>query len=395
VGLRVLLAAAERHDVWVLTRQNSVSSVESFLTDHRCRDRIRLHGLDVDGPLRRVKRAGLPGLHVYYDTWQRLAARAAAELDREVDFDLVHHATFATYWTRAGVARLRKPFVWGPVGGGVSTPALLVPELGPAGLREESLREAVRRLAVLRPSQRATVRAATVCLAQNPSTARRVGGDHVRVLPNALTVDLGQLGPPEPRRPEIAMVGRLVAWKGGHLALRALRHVRHPTAVLRFFGDGPDRERLRIAADRWGLRDRVDLVGSLPRDELISRVRRCTVVLHTALHDESPVALGEALSLGVPVVCLDHGGPAEIVRWWPAASFRLVRPGTPEATARRLAAAVDAALDDAPDPPAEAVRPSASFDSLLLDAYEQAVRQAGAPSGTARRSPAAGPVRPS
>ena len=32
----------------------------------------------------------------------------------------------------------------------------------------------------------------------------------------------------------------------------------------------------------------------------------------------------EALCLGVPLVCLDHGGPAEIVRWWPSGHVALV-----------------------------------------------------------------------
>src|SRR5918995_3296696 len=343
VGLQVMLAAAQRHDVWLLTRENSISLLEEFLAHHPLRDRIHLEGIDLHGLIRRLKRAGLPGLHVYYDAWQRLAGVRAAQLDRRVDFGVVHHATFATFWTRAGVSQLGKPFVWGPVGGGVSTPAPLVRELGAAGLREEALRETVRRLAVIRPSHRATTRAATICLAQNPSTARRLRNERVSVLPNALTVRLPHMDPPEEARgTDIAFVGRLVPWKGAHLAVRALRHVEHQDAVLRVFGDGRDRSRVRRAAERWGLADRLELVGSLPRDELLRQVRRCGVLLHPALHDESPIALGEALSLGTPVVCLDHGGPAEVVRWWPSSPSRLVTPNGAEATARQMAEAIDA-----------------------------------------------------
>ena len=378
VGLQVMLAAAQRHDVWVLTRENSISLLEEYLAQHPLRDRIRLHGIDLHGAVRRFKRTGQPGLHAYYEAWQRLAAVRAAELDRRFDFDVVHHATFATYWTRAGISGLGKPFVWGPVGGGVSTPAPLVRELGAAGLREEALRETVRRLAVVRPSHRATTRAATIGLAQNPSTAQRLRSERVVVLPNALTVRLPQMNPPGARGSDIAFVGRLVPWKGGHLAVRALREVRHRDAVLRIFGDGPDRSRVQRAAERWGLADRLELVGSLPRDELLRQVRRCGVLLHPALHDESPIALGEALSLGTPVVCLNHGGPAEVARWWPTSHVALIPPSDPDSTARGLAAAVDAFLDDPPEPPAEPVRPVASFESSLLDVYDQAVKLAKA-----------------
>ncbi|HEX6233931.1 MAG TPA: glycosyltransferase [Jiangellaceae bacterium] len=374
VGLRVMLAAAQRHDVWVLTRENNISGLKEYLSQHPLRDRIRLHGIDLHGPVRRFKHTGLPGLHVYYDAWQRLAAIRAAELDSRFNFDVVHHATFATYWTRAGVSRLGKPFVWGPVGGGVSTPASLVRELGATGLREEALRETARRLAVIRPSHRATTRAATISLAQNPSTARRLRNMRVSVLPNALTVRLPDMNVPEGARgTDIAFVGRLIPLKGARLAVRTLRHVQHRNTVLRVFGEGPDRRRVQQAAERWGLQDRVILMGSLPRDELLRKVRRCGVLLHPALHEEAGLSVAEALVLGTPVVCLDHGGPAEVVRWWTSTRVALVSPSDPESTARRLAAAVDAFLDEPPKPPTEPVLPLASFESLLLDAYDEAV----------------------
>jgi glycosyltransferase involved in cell wall biosynthesis len=382
VGLRILLAAASRHEVWVLTRDNSIPLLTEFLAGHPLAARIHLHGLDLDGPVRRVKRLGQAGLHVYYDAWQRRAAATAAELDRRVDFDLVHHATFATYWAPAGVSRLGKPLVWGPVGGGVLTPAGLLPELGAAGLWEEARRETVRRLALRRPSVRATAKAATVCLAQNDSTARRLRGRGVRVLPNALTVRVPPLPALGTRTTDVAFVGRLVPWKGGPLAVRALAQLRHRDAVLRVFGDGPDRERILRTADRWGVRDRVDLVGTLPRNDLLRRLRRCAVLLHPAVHEEAGLAVAEALGLGVPVVCLDHGGPAEVVRWWPAGRSTVVPPGTSRATARRLAAAVDVYLDRPIAVPTEPVPPSASFDSVLLDAYADAVARVRVPRTT-------------
>jgi glycosyltransferase involved in cell wall biosynthesis len=372
VGLRILLAAASRHDVWALTRQNNVPPLADFLAGHPLAPRIRLQGIDPGGSAARLKRVGQVGLHLYYDAWQRLAGRTAAALDRQVDFDLVHHATFATHWTRAGITALGKPMVWGPVGGAVLTPAGLLPELGAAGLREEAAREAVRRVALLRPSVRAATAAATVCLAQNRSTAHRLRRPDVSVLPNALTVRLPPLPPPERRSSDVAVVGRLVPWKAGPLAVRAFRHVRHADSVLRVFGDGPDRERIRRAAERWGLRDRVDLVGNLPRDELLPRLRRCGVLLHPALHEEAGLGVAEALSLGVPVVCLDNGGPAELVRWWPTGQATLVRPSTPEATARHLAAAVQAFLENPPTSPVAPIAPATSFESLILDAYEEA-----------------------
>jgi glycosyltransferase involved in cell wall biosynthesis len=100
------------------------------------------------------------------------------------------------------------------------------------------------------------------------------------------------------------------------------------------------------------------------------------VLLHPALHEQAGLSVAEALVLGTPVVCLDHGGPAELVRWWPTGHVALIPPSNPESTASRLAAAVDAFLDEAPDSPKLPLAPVASFESTLLDMYDEAVEGA-------------------
>ena len=94
------------------------------------------------------------------------------------------------------------------------------------------------------------------------------------------------------------------------------------------------------------------------------------VLLHPALHDEAPLSVAEALSLGTPIVALDHAGPAAIAAHWPKEMSRLVFPTTPDATARQLARAVDGFLDDGLDmthPPRRF-----NFDEALLNIYRSA-----------------------
>ena len=147
VGFRVVLAAARDHEVWVLTRKNNIEPLQRALAEEGVAEKVHLVGIDPGGLAFRVKGQGLPFLHWYYDRWQRAAARVAVRLDRQVDFDLVHHATFATYWARTGVAAVGKPLVWGPVGGGARTPRGLLPALGPVGLAGEAARVGIRPIA--------------------------------------------------------------------------------------------------------------------------------------------------------------------------------------------------------------------------------------------------------
>ena len=375
VGYRALLAAAEQHEVWVLTRENNLPALGNVLAGHPHRDRIHLVGLDVSGPLMRLKRRGQTGIHIYYDAWQRRAASRAIELDREVNFDLVHHVTFATYWTRVGVAVLHKPLVWGPVGGGVETPMRLVSELGARGFAEEIGRTVFRRVIPHISGARGVVRSSHVALAQNHATATRLKAPTTIILPNATCIALDEhfLVEPRVRGTDVVFAGRLIPWKGAKLAVRVMRYIRHPEARLFVYGEGPDRPRVERAVEKWGLSHRVVLAGRVPRDELLSHLRRCRALLHPSFHDESPLIMAEALSLGTPVVSLDHGGPPELVQRWPTSPSLLVKPGTPRTSARRLANALDRFLADPEEPRREIVRPEPSFERALLSIYDDAV----------------------
>jgi glycosyltransferase involved in cell wall biosynthesis len=372
VGLRAALAAAERHTVWILTNSTDAPALQRFLDGHPLERRIHVEpiplGVDVDD-------LGLMDFHWFYDRWQRRAMRRALELDRSVGFDVVHHATISTVWTRVGVAAVPKPLVWGPVGGGVEPPLPLLPELGFLGLLDDAARVASRRLLAMLPSMRNTARSAVVVLAQNRQIVPRLRTSaSVLVLPNATAVDVRDVRPEGDRTHDIVLVGRIVAWKGGHLAIRAMRHVSDPRAILRLYGEGPDRPRLERVARRWGVSDRVRFEDWIPRDALLPRVARAGVLLHPSLHDDAALCVAEALSLGTPVVCLDHGGPAEVVRRWSASPAQLVPPTGVDATARQLAQAIDGFLADPPPVRSSAIPCDTPFADALLDAYEYAAR---------------------
>jgi glycosyltransferase involved in cell wall biosynthesis len=375
VGFRALLAAASRHEVWVLTNSATIPIVRRAIEEYPWADRVHLEGIyfDVDDEL--YPRLTAPGFHRYYDRWQRKAAVRAAELDQRIDFDVVHHVTLAAHWTRAGVTAVEKPLVWGPVGGGVEMPPSLMRELGWRGVIDEVGRLAARRLLARIGPARLTQQRAVVVFAQNEATAAviRTSG-RLRVLPNAISVDVRQVVPTGPRRKDILLAARLLPWKGGRLAVRALRYVQHPDAVLRIFGEGPEQRRLARAARRWGVVDRVRFEGRVQRDELLQSVATAGVFLHPAFHDEAGLAVAEALSLGTPVVCLAWGGPRELLQHWPGAHADAVRPQTPESTARALAAAIDRFLWRPPPVMNKSRRPVTSFEEELLAAYDVAFK---------------------
>lgn len=374
IGLQTLLAAASHHDVWMLTQAGNVESLRAHLAQAQCRRTVHVVGVELDHRSERPRPTTHHGFHLYHDRWQRKAGQVALSLDRDVHFDVVHHVTTAAYWTRAGVAVLDRPFVWGPVGGGVEAPVGLVPELGVRGVVEDGARLLGQRALARVGAIRALPRRAAVVLVQNAETkqALRWPGT-VDILPHATaaTVELPSADVGS-RRSDVAFAGRLIPWKAGRLAVRVMRHVEHAEARLRVYGEGPERARMERAAQRWGVAHRVVLDGRVPRQQMQRALAASGVLIHPALHDDSPLIVAEALSLGTPVVCLDHGGPRELVRRWPTSPSATVAPTTPERTARQLAAAVDRFLSAPPPVPSVPLAPSLSFSAQLAAAYERA-----------------------
>ena len=369
-----MLAAASLHEVWVLTAMESIDPIQKALLEDPRASKIHLEGIEFGVSTDRIIDLTAMGYHWRYDRWQRTAAARGLALDKSVDFDVVHHATLASYWTRAGVALVEKPLVWGPIGGGVIPPIRLMPELGPRGVLEAVARIVGRPSIALLPAVKKTQQLAAVILAQNPDTGRRLrGAKRIKLLSNALAVELDSVKNSGPRSADLLFAARLVPWKGPMLALRALRYVDHPEAVLHFYGDGPERERARLrrAAQKWGLMDRVRFEGWIPRASLLPLLARAGALVHPAFHDEAPLCIAEALTLGTPVVALDHGGPAQIVGEWEGPSA-LVSPSDPGATARSMASAIDRFLRNPPPVRERPVKAKTSFEAELLRSYEEA-----------------------
>jgi glycosyltransferase involved in cell wall biosynthesis len=117
----------------------------------------------------------------------------------------------------------------------------------------------------------------------------------------------------------VGMTGRLFAWKGQHLLLRALAELRgagHAVHGL-FVGGGGHRgddryeRQLRSLVDELGLASSVTFTGQVPE------ATPYTEVMDVFVNASSPEPFGlvvlEAMALGVPVVAVRSGGPAEIL----------------------------------------------------------------------------------
>ena len=333
VGFRALMAAASQHEVWALTASSSIPAIDREMNGDLRAPRVHLEGIGFD-PQDRVSNRWpwSPTGHPIDRRRMRPSERCnsiGSRLRRRPPCDP------GQLLDARRSQRVKKPLIWGPIGGGVGPPMRLLPELGPRGMLEAVAKMVGRPVAAMFPPMRETQRTATLILAQNPETGRRIrGARRMKLLSNAHAVELDPLASPGPRTTDLFVVGRLVPWKAPILALRALRYVDDRTAMLRFFGEGPEQARLQRAARKWSLEDRVRFEGWIPRPDLLPLLACAGALMHPAIQEEAGFCIAEALTLGTPVVALDHGGPSQLVGQWRETPSALVSSSGPESTAR-------------------------------------------------------------
>ncbi|MDP9234620.1 MAG: glycosyltransferase [Actinomycetota bacterium] len=300
-------------DVTIFTRENNRDAIVAALPTTPEADRLHFEYVDLPRQMRFWKR-GPRGARLYYVFWQIAALRRARRLADASPPDIVWHLTWANAWLGSLAALLGYPFVYGPVGGGVGTPWRLAPALGWRGFSSELARTSARTVArYLNPLARVSWQRAQVILVQNPETREWLPRRHREkvVLFSNVVLDEhpdAQRSRTRSARPTMLYVGRLLPWKGVSLAIRTLV----PLAgwELTICGGGPDLKRLRKLARRLGVADRVRFLGRLPRTDARRLMRESAdALIFPSLHDEGGFVVAEALAAGLPVVCLDRGGP--------------------------------------------------------------------------------------
>ncbi len=278
--------------------------------------------------------------------WSRRVQKLVREWHSESPFDLVHQTTFHTFRVPFSGAGLGIPGVWGPIAGGEHVPPGFKAVLGKAS-REEDMRDSINRAWLKVPSIRKSLEQATCLLVSNQITREflpvEVRGKCRIVAPNALRPqDISSAQEPlpvrQPRPPgclELLYVGNCVARRAIPLVLQAMKEPGLERARLKVVGAGPALEEWRGLAVEWQLQARVEFTGNVPHASIKGYYQAADALVFPALRDSGGSALLEAMAQGLPVVCLDWGGPAEMLD---EHSGLRIAVSPPEGTAKRFAA---------------------------------------------------------
>jgi len=252
--------------------------------------------------------------------WQKAAVPVAESLQAEIGFDFVHHLTWAGIRAPTCLGSLGVPLIIGPIGGGETSPAMLRNRLPVRGRLLESVRDFSSRTIEMNPYVRHGFQSASVIFARTEDT-RNVLSAGLRsktLVRMELGVQPEQIGAARAMRnsaPRLLFAGRLLYWKGVHIAIEAMASLvkKSPDIRLTIVGSGPEEKRLKADVNNRGLGQNVEFISWMKQEGLTQLYEAHDMLVFPSLHDSAGWVVLEALCRGLPVACLDLGGPKEIV----------------------------------------------------------------------------------
>jgi glycosyltransferase involved in cell wall biosynthesis len=321
-----VLETAKRFDTWVITGHWAQEDIGHYLDQHGEIPGLHLYFLKKSW-IEDLLMQGKPLYDIHYlpyHLWHWRAFKLAAHLHRELKFDLCHLVTRVGYREPGYLWRLNAPYVWGPVGGTQNYPWRFLRAAGVAGALQEGLRSVINLLQFrFSPRVRKAASNAVVLITANSQIYRdfeRVHGIRGTVL---LETGLFSVESVESREAKnatddtplrILWSGQLIHRKALHLLLRALAGLPACSKyTLKILGNGPLKKRWQKLAKQLEIDRHCCWLGWVPYGEALKEYHWADVLVFTSLRDTSGNVVLEALGRGVPVICLDHQGVADIV----------------------------------------------------------------------------------
>jgi glycosyltransferase involved in cell wall biosynthesis len=258
-----------------------------------------------------------PSYYWYYKVWQKNAYSLAKELDEKEDYDLTHQLNMVGYREPGFLWKIKKPFVWGPIGGTENVPWKLFSLFDFSGKIFYGIRNIInsfQKIFLSRPRLAANKKQATV-IAATPDIKRSIqklwGQDSV-IITEVGTVDLPDITINKRKKDESLKI----VWSGQHTPGKALPILLKSLALLEseikwelhILGKGTETNKWKEFAKELKIQDKCIWYGWIEKNVALNVMKDAHTLVITSLKDLTSTVIIEGISLGLPVISLDHCG---------------------------------------------------------------------------------------
>lgn len=314
VGWQWAVNIAKKHEVWILTKENNSKTIEEYRkTSPYEIPWDNMHFVYVHLPKWLVFwKRGNRGIRLYYYLWAKKAYVISKELQKKEKFDIVHSVTFVSLTQPCFLYKLEAPFVW-TVAGGENISKVI----GYKMAFKEKLYEFIRDIGQLKAKHshriRVAIKKSSLILATTEETARLIPKEYHDkvVITSAIGIDKVRPIKKQSNNGEVKVLlsGKFVYLKGVRLGIDAILKIidRYDKIQFTILGNGPYKNEYKQKCEKY-IGGKIRFVDRVPHEKIAEFYREHDFLINTALRDSGCLVAMEAMSIGLPIVCLNSGG---------------------------------------------------------------------------------------
>lgn len=320
MGWNFIYQIARFHRVIAVTRENNREAIEKFMRENPDELYTRMRFVYFDLPYyQRFWKKGSRGAMLYFWLWQKGLPGFVKK--QNLQFDIVHNVNFHNDWTPSYLWKLEKPFVWGPVGHHPLIPAQYLKAYSKQQLIKEYATWLVKLLFwKFSPALKKTRSHAShvLCMNSEAPAALRLQAEQFSFMPSVASEDFG-FNRSFKKNFTLISVGRFVPLKGFDLSIlsfaafvNSLPPETRNNCRLVLVGSGPEESLLKRMTIENHIENHVVFIDWVKRSQLLKLYQEASVFLFPS-HEGAGMVVSEALSSGLPVICLNNSGPGEFI----------------------------------------------------------------------------------
>lgn len=315
---------AKDHTLFILTRTKNKQDLEKAIPSLDFKDRLFFFYFDIPFFCKLYKVATVSE-HIYYFLWQTGIPLIAKDIIESYKIDIIHHVTLGAFRTPSLLAFFNKPFIFGPIGGGENYPFAIKKSFPIKFILLELFRDIINKLFIFNPLLLYTFKRSTLIVCRTRQTLNLIPKrfHHKCIIEIGISASDSATNVPfysginsfngkTPLR--ILYAGRPIYWKGLHLVIQAYSQVIQKYADIEFNVSGPgSNEWAKTVAAKHGVLNKINWLGKVDKPTLVQLYQTSDILTFPSLREAGGVVAIEALSYSLPVLCLDLGGPCQIV----------------------------------------------------------------------------------
>lgn len=300
-------------NVTVITRANNRFVIEDKLSKERSSSPLFIY---FDIPIIKKIKTIIPfGIQLYNLLWEFFVIK---RINKGETYSLIHRVTFGSTFSCLRLYKLNGTYIHSFVAGGESAPKSI-------SERYSSMHKFIERMRMIYnsaykwfPVTKKLYDNSRLVLSVTQETSRFITSlgykGKTKIVP---AIGIGKITGHAKSKSEcfnLVYAGRLIYWKNVDVLVKAMKGISVDNIAMDIYGDGKEKRKLQKLASMYGLEASIKFHGNIRRDVLLGKISGSHLFLFASSHDSGGMAILEAVSLKIPVLILDTGGPSEIFR---------------------------------------------------------------------------------